>query len=236
MSFQKKLFFVSVLFLIAFTLFSWGIKKGALRTMDFAFTVKVQDAIDSSARLRTKELVGDIMEGSTFFASPEFSVIVVLLLTGIAAFDRKKKKIRLAAILIPLVFAFLVGAEIFGKNVVHHPAPPFFMIKNPTTIFPKYYINEQFSYPSGHSARAVFMSSVFVLVCGNALNIFARRKRLIATGVGIVGYVSLVALSRIYLGHHWLSDILGGVLLGLGCGLSTWVFHERLSVIPKGHL
>jgi membrane-associated phospholipid phosphatase len=218
MSSNKRFFFVGLFFLVAFTFFSWGIKRGALRGVDFAFSVKVQDAIDRSARLRTAALVGEVMEGSTFFASPEFSVVVVLLLTGWAAYDRKKKKIRWQALVIPIAFTLLIGAELYGKSVVHHPAPPFFMIKNPTTIFPKYYINEQFSYPSGHAARAVFLAliaSSFLL----SSSIF-RKKRMKIVGISLfVTYVALVALSRIYLGHHWLSDIAGGILLGIGAGL-----------------
>jgi len=103
-----------------------------------------------------------------------------------------------------------VLGEVYGKNVVHHPAPPFFMIKNPTTIFPSNYINEQYSYPSGHTARAIFLSIVaFALV---------KRKRIrYAIGLGI--FVAIVAVGRIYLGHHWLSDIIGGGLLGGSMGI-----------------
>jgi membrane-associated phospholipid phosphatase len=224
---QKKLFFVGICCLIAFTLFSWGIKRGAFKNADFAFTVKVQNTIDDSARLRTKALVGDVMEGSTFFASPEFSVVVVLLLTVMAAYDRKKKKIRWQAVFILIAFVFLVGAEVYGKNVVHHPAPPFFMIKNPTTLFPKYYINEQFSYPSGHTARAVFMGLAVIMVCVMHPSFFRWIKHKTLWGIGIGAYVGLVALSRIYLGHHWLSDIVGGAFLGAGFGLMAFLgFYE----------
>jgi undecaprenyl-diphosphatase len=110
-------------------------------------------------------------------------------------------------------------AEIYGKNVVHHPAPPFFMIKNPTSIFPKYYINDQFSYPSGHAARAVFLAIlVYGLAMKQCVNRTMRKKLLLL--VGVLGlYVGFVSISRIYLGHHWLSDIAGGILLGGGTGI-----------------
>jgi membrane-associated phospholipid phosphatase len=208
---RSVLVILSVLFLIFFTLFSWAVKRGAFRSEDFAFTVKVQEAIDTSPRLRLSRLVGEVMEGSTFFASPEFSIIIIIFITIIIFI--KTKKNRLGALVIPALFVLLVLAEIYGKNVVHHPAPPFFMIKNPTTIFPKYYINEQFSYPSGHSSRAVFLalSSFYVL-----FSIFPMGKKRMVLGIICVGYILLVSVSRIYLGHHWLSDVIGGGLVGGG--------------------
>jgi undecaprenyl-diphosphatase len=160
------------------------------------------------------------MEGSTFFASPVFSAFIVGFLTLFALYNRQKKKFRPAAMLIPVLFAALVLGEIYGKTVVHHPSPPFFMIKNPTSFFPKDYVNEQFSYPSGHTARAVFISVVLMSLIARTLTIRRENTFRWLIAVSCVGlYVVIVAVSRIYLGHHWFSDIVGGALLGSGMSL-----------------
>ena len=198
---NKYLLVLAILFFLFFYVFSREVKRGFLKQTDFNITVRIQD--------KMPKRFDELWEDAAFFVTPVPSLFIIGLLT-IAAFAQKK--IRLRAFIIPLLFAVLVMGELYGKSVVHHPAPPFFMIKNPTTIFPKFYINENFSYPSGHAARAVFL--------GIVMWSFIHRKRFIfCMLVGL--YVTLVALGRIYLGHHWLSDVIGGALLGAGCGLLT---------------
>lgn len=192
--------------LLSFTIFSRYIKRGAMSGVDFAVTIKVQERIDKSSRLRLARLNGKIMEGASFLASPGFSIIVITVITIITVI--KKKRWQLTALVIPLAFGLMTIAEIYGKSVVHHPAPPFFLLKNPTTVFPKYYVWEDYSYPSGHAARAVFLGLV----------LFFLLKKRRWTVIGLGSYIALISISRIYLGHHWLSDVLGGGLVGSAFG------------------
>lgn len=212
--------FVGVSFLVFFALWSKYADSFFIQKVDFDTTVKVQYFIDQLPQLQLQFVIKEAMEGSIWFAGPLVSTVVVILLTGIAFVDWNDKKVRWRALLIPLLFFILVLGELYGKSVVHHPAPPFFMIKNPTSIFPKYFVQEQFSYPSGHAARAAFLAiSTFSFL----LSTFPLRKRKVALGIVCIGYVALVSVSTIYLGHHWLSDIIGGSLLGIGLGLLTCI-------------
>ena len=194
---------------LSFAIFSRYINRGGLKEIDFAVTVKLQERIDTSSRLRLASITGDVMEGSSILASPLVSVIAITVIT-ITTFI-KRKKYRTATLIIPIVFGFMILAEIYGKSVVHHPAPPFFLLKNPTSIFPKYYVWEDFSYPSGHAARAIFLT----MLLG-----YTMKKR-IWIMASLILFVILISVSRIYLGHHWLSDVIGGLILGSGSGLLT---------------
>jgi len=218
---------LSVVSLTLFLLLSKYEDRPVMRNVDFSVTVKVQEKIDTSSRLRLAALAGNVMEGATFFASPEFTVIVTLLLTSFSLFDWKKRRWNPKAIFIPIALTLLVILEIYGKSIVHHPSPPFSMIKNPITMFPANYVNEQFSYPSGHAARAVFMAIVSYYVlrlsAGKAgITYYGKRNRYVLQ-IGLFGYVVLVGISRIYLGHHWFSDVLGGWLLGTGLGFIAFL-------------
>ena len=75
------------------------------------------------------------------------------------------------------------------------------------------------SFPSGHSANAAVLASAFAII-------FAR------TWVWAAGTVYTVAmmLSRTYLGAHWISDTIGGMLVGAGIAVIVWApFAQRLA-------
>lgn len=63
------------------------------------------------------------------------------------------------------------------------------------------------AFPSGHAARATLL----------AVLAFALGPPWL--GVLLAVWACLVALSRVALGVHYLSDVLAGAVLGVGCGL-----------------
>jgi len=73
------------------------------------------------------------------------------------------------------------------------------------------------SFPSGHSIAA----SVTVVAAVIALVPPGRAR--VAWGAAAAVFSVLMALSRAYLGAHWLSDAAAGVLLGTSCALLTAV-------------
>jgi undecaprenyl-diphosphatase len=72
------------------------------------------------------------------------------------------------------------------------------------------------SFPSGHVANAATVAV--------ALGLIFRR-----TWVWVVGvlWIIVMALSRTYLGAHWVSDTVGGALLGAGVAVLLWIPFAR---------
>ncbi|MER6944327.1 phosphatase PAP2 family protein [Nonomuraea sp. NPDC000554] len=69
------------------------------------------------------------------------------------------------------------------------------------------------AFPSGHALNATLGAGVLVLVILPALR---GRPRLRALAWCVAGFLVLsVAYTRIALGVHWVSDVVGGVLLGV---------------------
>jgi undecaprenyl-diphosphatase len=77
------------------------------------------------------------------------------------------------------------------------------------------------SFPSGHSIAA----SVTVFAAVIALVPAGRRR--VAWGLAAAVFAVLMGLSRAYLGAHWLSDAMAGLLLGTSCALLAAVVVDR---------
>ncbi len=67
-----------------------------------------------------------------------------------------------------------------------------------------------YSFPSGHSGAAFAVASVLFLCM--------PRK----VGIPAMALAALIAFSRLYLGAHFPTDVIGGVLLGCLTGWISW--------------
>ncbi len=68
------------------------------------------------------------------------------------------------------------------------------------------------SFPSGHTANAATTAVALAII------FYPRVWLWVAGGA----YAVAMALSRTYLGAHWLSDTIGGLLLGAGVAVLVW--------------
>ncbi|WP_020662866.1 phosphatase PAP2 family protein [Amycolatopsis benzoatilytica] len=78
------------------------------------------------------------------------------------------------------------------------------------------------AFPSGHAATAAVVSLLLV-----ALFVPARRK---TTWLGLTAafcWSLLTGFSRVYTDDHWLSDVVGGLLLGLAIGGAVFAVLRR---------
>ena len=79
-----------------------------------------------------------------------------------------------------------------------------------------------FSFPSGHAMTATTSFAILLLVL---LPMVPRALRPLCWGIAVVSVVG-VGFTRIALGVHWFSDVVGGWLLGLAVvALTTWAFE-----------
>ena len=208
---RLKLSLLSFLFLFIFTLFSYTVAKERWQQIDFDTTVKLQDHIPRK--------YDQIFSYFSLLGSAEVTVGVCILFALWALVRRKWLAIFGWGVIVPATLA-----EVFGKLVLFHPSPPVFLHRSllPTSL-PSFYVHTDFSYPSGHMTRTIFITTIFICMV-----IFTRREASLSsrniafkfTALCVLLLLAfLMGLTRVYLGEHWISDVLGGSLLGGGLGL-----------------
>jgi len=83
------------------------------------------------------------------------------------------------------------------------------------------------SFPSGHVANAATLAVTLIIVFG------LHRRRWWVWMLG-AAYIVAMALARTYLGAHWITDTIGGALIGVGVAVMVAVpFAVKLGEEPR---
>ena len=102
-----------------------------------------------------------------------------------------------------------------GKELVGRARPPVELAVPPLESSP--------SFPSGHTLNAtVVMGLAAYLLLAHWSDARARAATIALAGVFAVA----MGLSRVFLGHHWLTDVVAGWLLGLGWVVMVVTAHR----------
>jgi len=183
---------LSLLFLFLFLLITQNVlTKGLLVKAD----VQILNLITSSRDMN----VAKIMFFFTYLGNWQVIVSLGVILVIILWLTQKKR-------LMYFLISGLVGSEVIltiFKLIFHRARPEvkFFLISE-----------NGYSFPSGHAT----MSVVFYGMLGYGFfHLLKKRYQKLLIIIFSFLIIFLISLSRIYLGVHWPSDVLGGWTLGL---------------------
>jgi undecaprenyl-diphosphatase len=146
--------------------------------------------------------------GDAFFTwitqARHFLAPLVLLWLGFIVRGGRRGRILAAALLVTLILTDTVGGALL-KPLVHR-VRPCFAVEGVQALLPQ---ARSGSFPSNHAANTF----------GAATVLFAARRGWWALGFVVA---AAVAFSRVYVGVHYPSDVLGGAAIGIGFGLLVW--------------
>ncbi|HEY4728444.1 MAG TPA: phosphatase PAP2 family protein, partial [Actinomycetes bacterium] len=128
------------------------------------------------------------------------TVLSVTVALGVLEWVERRRLAVLAFMLMVVVGQNLIANLV--KVLVDRERPP----------VPHLAASSGFSFPSGHTAAAAATWAAVALVLGRGRPL--RVKALLATGAALLTVA--VAASRVLLGVHWLTDVIGGAALGFG--------------------
>jgi undecaprenyl-diphosphatase len=140
----------------------------------------------------------------THFGDTVTLSVVDAALCGLCLYQRRWRLAAFVAVIAVGGWAVRIGV----RDLVARPRPT-----------DGFWPESDYAFPSGHTTNTAIMVSLLLLIAWPYLR---RRGRLFAV-IGAATYAVAVGFSRLAGGVHWPSDVLGGLLLGIGltCGAHT---------------
>lgn len=145
-----------------------------------------------------------------------YTVSVIVILVSILLLHRHKS-FKILAIGGALILAYKAFSIIKLMTAVSRP---------PSGIMTAY----DFSFPSGHTTIA---TTFFLIVLYMLWPEIKKNRQKIYFSIATFILILAVGFSRMYLGMHWASDVLGGFLLGLSVFSFSIYVYKKFAIMAQ---
>lgn len=213
---------------------------GAMLYTIVLFTEIVQDYIVSDplialdvrlanlfAILRTPQLI-HFFYSVTLLGSEMIVILIALAVTGLLWYERKRLSIL-------VLWLSVLGSSVLttlGKLLFHRPRPSEIIAV---------LTEKSYSFPSGHATAAVALYGFLAYL---VIREHSSWRVKVSAFFGALVLIFLIDLSRLYLGVHYVSDVLAGNTLAFGVllfaiSVGEWLRSrqwQRVSAIPWRHV
>ena len=181
-------FIWSGIFIILFMIWTIFVLKGTFLTFDYQIFAFIHHYLLS-------DILTFFLKMITYMGSAWFLGIVTLL---ILCFFKNK------------FIGISLGFNLFLVSMLNLILKNIFLIPRPDTL--TLILEDGFSYPSGHAMASLAFYSFLIYLVYKKMKTSVGKKVLISL---LILLILLIGFSRIYLGVHHFSDIIGGYLISL---------------------
>ena len=191
--FRAVLFLVLLLIITAaFAVLTFLVKTTPSFPLDLQITLGIQS-------INIPVFGGLITAVSWLGFSPQSVIITALIILLILGFGLQWE--ALAALIAALLS---IGINVLVKDLIQRPRPAAALVHVLATL-------NDYSFPSGH---VMFYTGFYGFIVFLSFTLLkpSLKRTLLLVFFGLL--VLLVGVSRIYVGEHWASDVLGAYLLG----------------------
>ncbi|MCG2889918.1 MAG: phosphatase PAP2 family protein [Acidilobus sp.] len=168
----------------------------------------------------------EVLSGSASLEA--FALLALIIYVMDASLDGRVSE-PVASFIVALILSMILTALIKAYVAAprpHEPSAYFGLLGNLINA-------DYFAFPSGHTVRVTVLSYY-------VLSVFPQSRRKKVSYLVLI-YAGAVMVSRLLLQVHWLSDIIGGIIVGLwssyvteGLGRPAWrlIYDETLGRVP----
>lgn len=152
-----------------------------------------------------------------FFSSIANSGFIYIFVGLILLTFKKTRKLGIG-IALCLIVMFLIN-DMALKNIIGRPRP--YVTYPDLAPYVLGVVPGSKSCPSGHTTIAFTIATYFA----------CYKKKYLKPTICLYIFATIVGFSRIYLIHHYFSDVMIGILVGIILGICTYFLHKFLCQI-----
>lgn len=203
----------SCILLLVFLKLASEVMEGDTQSMDTRIVRALRKADDPSKPIGPPWIEG-VLEDLTALGGPTVTWLVMLSLTGYLLLQTKYRT---------ALFVFVTAAS---GDLVNHAIKGVFARARPTVVP---HLRDAFStsFPSGHSMESAI---VYLTLAAMLMRIVdGRVTKAYCLGLAVL-ITGLVGVSRVFLGVHYPTDVIGGWIIGLFWASLCWLAAQHYEV------